>query len=106
MNVVAESFHVRKVLVWLNVAGGISLALPAIVHIHVLIAGRFQPRADHGVGLLANESITYIAPVVVPTVPAHWRSRSKTSLLCRERWDEYGARKRRHVQNHVAFRHC
>src|ERR1700756_5442207 len=60
----------------------IAAHLPAVVNIHILVAGRFHPAADHGVRHLSNEFVAHVAAELVPAVPSHgWSWRQGTGGL-------------------------
>ena len=47
--------------------------LPAVIDVHVVIAGRQHAAAHHGIRSLPDELLTHIAAEVVPTIPTHRR---------------------------------
>ena len=56
---------------------GITAHLPAVVDVHILVAGGLHATADHGVGHFTNEFVADVAAKLVPTIPSHRRSLRK-----------------------------
>ena len=76
VDVVREDFHSGGESLRIRNDSPLRIAthLPAVVDVHILVARRLHPAADHGVGHLANEFVADVACKLVPTVPAHRRS--------------------------------
>src|SRR5581483_1091560 len=60
-----------------NHAIGIAGNLPAVVHIHVLVAGSLQSASIDDVGIVADDRFADAAAVGVPIVPAHRRGQGE-----------------------------
>src|SRR5437588_12836707 len=94
MNVVREGFHSRGEPLRIRDDSplGITTHLPTVVDIHILIAGRLHPAANHRVCHLPNEFVAHVTAKLVPTVPPHGWSRRQQGSLRESRWDEQGNR--------------
>jgi len=83
MHIVRQCLYAgREALgVGLNVAVGVALALPAIVNVHVLVAGVLHAGLHHGIGGLSDQALVDFAGKFVPAVPAHLRGAGQAFSL-------------------------
>ena len=100
MHVVGQRFHAGgKVLgVGVDEAVRVAFAVPAVVDVHVLVAGVFHAARDHRVGGLADHLFVHVAGELVPAVPAHLRGLREAFELLRER-DTRGQRAQHAAQD-------
>ena len=94
MNVVRERFHSGGESLRIRNDSPLRIAthLPAVVDVHILIAGRLHPAANHRVGHLPNEFVAHVTAKLVPTVPPHGWGRRQQGSLRESRWGEQGNR--------------
>ena len=81
MDVVGERLHVWKLVVGMDEALRVALALPGVVDVDVDVAGVAHPARYHGVGGLADGLVSHLFGEVVPTVPSHRRCRGERRAL-------------------------
>src|SRR5256712_10406766 len=77
MNVVRERLHPRGKSFGVSDDSPLRIAtyLPAVVDVHILVAGRLHAAGDHRVCHLTNEFVAHVTAKLVPTVPTHGRGR-------------------------------
>ena len=77
-NVVGQRLHVGEPVVGVQHAAVVALPLPAVVDVHVDVAGVPHPGLHHGVGDLADHRVADVQVEAVPAVPAHGGSPGET----------------------------
>src|SRR5215472_13433324 len=70
-NIVGERLHVGELLVAMNNAFGVAVALPGVVDVEVDVSGIAHTAGDEGIGHFADRLVVNLAREEIPAVPAH-----------------------------------